>query len=109
MGKMVTESVCAVVVTYNPAPTFVDNALAIATQVGQVVVVDNGSSGGTESQLQRLDTAIGCHLIRNRENLGIAAALNLGVRYGIDGGFEWICTFDQDSQVCDEFVSKMLE
>lgn len=106
--KMTAPSVCAVFVTYKPRPTFIPNIEAVAAQVNQVVVVDNGSSGETEQHLQELEARLGCKVIRNRQNLGIAAALNLGVNYATEAGFDWVCTFDQDSRVCAEFFSKML-
>jgi rhamnosyltransferase len=101
--------VCAVIVTYNPRPTFIDNIAALRPQVDHVVVVDNGSSGGTEQRLQVLEGRQDCTVIRNHHNLGIAAALNLGVNHAIEAGFDWIATFDQDSRVSDGFISQMLE
>ncbi len=106
---MTAQSVCAVFVTYNSRPAFVENILAVAAQVGHVVVVDNGSSGETEQHLRELETRPDCTVIRNRQNLGISVALNLGVKYAIEAGFDWVCTFDQDSQVRDGFIASMLE
>jgi rhamnosyltransferase len=107
---MTAQSVCAVVVTYNPRSTFIDNIEAIAAQVRHLVVIDNGSSAAeTEQYLCELETRLGCKVVRNHQNLGIAVALNLGVKYVIEAGFDWVCTFDQDSRVCDGFVSEMLE
>ncbi|HEX4426178.1 MAG TPA: glycosyltransferase family 2 protein [Terriglobales bacterium] len=103
------ESVCAVIVTYNPQARFVEDVAAIAAQVGCVVVVDNGSSNESAKPLLGLETRPSYKIIRNLQNLGIAAALNQGVNYAIDGGFDWICTFDQDSSVGDGFISIMLE
>ncbi len=101
--------VCAVFVTYNPDPAFLDNIAAVAPQVGHVVVVDNGSGSETQQCLLTLEARQKCTVIRNQENLGIAAALNLGVKYAIEAGFDWIATFDQDSRVSEGFVSQMLE
>jgi rhamnosyltransferase len=106
---MTAQSICAVIVTYNPQSTFVDNIAAVAAQVSHVVVVDNGSSSGTEQHLRQLEMRLGCKVIRNPQNLGIAVALNLGVKYGLEVRCDWICTFDQDSRVCDGFISEMLE
>jgi rhamnosyltransferase len=106
---MTAQFVCAVMVTHNPKPTFIDNVAAIAAQVGRVVIVDNGSSCETEQYLQELERHLGCKVIRNHQNLGIAVALNLGAKYAIEARFDWICTFDQDSRVSDGFISKMLE
>ncbi len=105
---MTAESVCAVIVTYNPQPTFVDGIGAIAAQVREVVVVDNGSSGDTEPYLQELETRPRCRVIRNRQNLGVATALNLGVKHAIEAGYDWVCTLDQDSTVCTDFIAQML-
>lgn len=88
---------------------FVDNIVNVAAQVDHVVVVDNGSATEMERQLRELEARPGCTVIHNVENLGIARALNLGMKYAIESEYEWVCTFDQDSQVCDGFVSKMLE
>ena len=107
--EMTAQCVCAVIVTYNPRAMFIDNIVAVAAQAGHVVVVDNGSSGETEQHLLELATRPCCKVIRNHENLGIAAALNLGAKYAMEAGFEWVCTFDQDSRICDRFISKMLE
>jgi rhamnosyltransferase len=98
-----------VIVTTNPHPTFVDNIIAVAAQVGHVVVVDNGSSGGTQQLLQELETGMGCKVIRNRQNLGIAASLNRGIKYAIEAKCDWVFTFDEDSRVSDGFILQMLE
>jgi rhamnosyltransferase len=106
--KLTAQSICAVFVTYNPRPTFIKNIEAVAAQVNRVVVVDNGSLGETGQHLQELEARLGCEVIRNRQNLGVATALNLGVNYATEAGYDWVCTFDQDSRVCEEFFSKML-
>lgn len=97
------------VVTYNPNPSFVENIAAVRVQADHVVVVDNGSSNATEAHLHELESRQGCTVIRNRQNLGIAAALNLGVKHAMDAGFDWVATFDQDSRVSDGFIATMLE
>jgi rhamnosyltransferase len=62
-----------------------------------------------EALLRKIEERQCCTVIRNHQNLGIAAALNLGVKYALEAGFDWIATFDQDSRVCDGFISQMLE
>jgi len=46
--------------------------------------------------------------MRNGDNLGIAAALNIGVRHALAAGYEWIATFDQDSTVPAGYIGTML-
>ena len=102
-------SVCAVIVAHNPSPTIVENVEAVEAQVGHVVLVDNGSSGEAEPYLLALEARPACSVIRNHQNLGIAAALNQAVNRAIRSGFDWVATFDQDSRVRDGFISQMLE
>ncbi|MBQ9013244.1 MAG: glycosyltransferase [Bacilli bacterium] len=45
----------------------------------------------------------------NEENLGIATALNIGVRKALSQGYNWILTMDQDSKASSNMVEKMLE
>jgi rhamnosyltransferase len=101
--------VCAVVVTYNPPPALMGNIAAVAAQVQHIVVIDNGSSCETEPYLRALEARKQCTLVRNHQNLGIAAALNLGMKYALEAGYDWIATFDQDSRASDGFIAQMLE
>src|SRR5690348_16312036 len=103
------QTICAVFVTYKPRAEFIDNIVNVAPHVDHVVVVDNGSSTETEQRLREFGMRSGCTVIRNVENLGIARALNLGVKYALESEYDWVCTFDQDSQVSDGFISKMLD
>ena len=48
-------------------------------------------------------------VIFNEENLGIATALNIGVREALNQGYNWILTMDQDSKASSNMVEKMLE
>jgi rhamnosyltransferase len=101
-------SVCAVIVTYRPGVSFEENVLAIASQGVGTLVIDNGSGAEMEQRLYALADQLGCKVICNHRNLGIAAALNLGLKYALESGFDWVCTFDQDSLVDEDFFSKML-
>jgi rhamnosyltransferase len=101
--------ICAVIVTYNPQPAFLDNVAAIGSQADHMVVVDNGSSVETELHLRSLEALRNCTVIHNRQNLGIAAALNLGVKYAMEAGFDWVATFDQDSRISEGFIAQMLD
>ncbi|MGA9071077.1 MAG: glycosyltransferase, partial [Terracidiphilus sp.] len=101
--------VCAVVVTYHPKPEDIENLAKVRPQVEDLVVVDNGSSAETLKLLRAASAAGTYTLIENGENLGIAAALNMGVQYSIDRGFVWTILFDQDSSVTPDYISAMLK
>jgi len=106
---MTPQSVCAVIVTYGPASTVLDHISKILQQVQALVVVDNGSSDHELGRLRVASPTFGFHLIENGENLGIAEALNQGVRWAKSQHYPWIILFDQDSGITDGFIDQMFQ
>jgi rhamnosyltransferase len=102
-------SICAVVVSYRPAEEIIENAIALLDQVDEVVIVDNGSGADTNELLGRLGGYSGVRVVYNKENLGIAAALNIGIKYAKAAGHQWLATFDQDSKVTPDMIMTMLQ
>jgi rhamnosyltransferase len=101
-------SICAVIVTFYPAAEIIENVAVLLDQVDEVVIVDNGSGEEAKRQLERLAGSPRVSVIYNRENLGIAAALNIGVRHAKAAGHQWVATFDQDSKVTPGMIRVML-
>src|SRR6185437_6681202 len=98
----------AIIVTFHPSPALVGNVELLKPQVSEIVIVDNGSGESSATMLRELEKQSGIRVIWNGKNLGIAAALNIGVRHAAAGDYPWVLTFDQDSTVTPEFVQKML-
>jgi len=79
-----------------------------------MVVVDNGSSAEELAPLRAAAAALDFELIENGDNLGIAAALNLGVHRAQALGDTYVLLLDQDSCVEGSsgdkgFVATMLQ
>lgn len=104
---MTAQSVCAVIVTYHPAARMIDNLYSIRAQVDGMVVVDNGSSPAELDALSAACIDCGFKLITNGENLGLAEALNQGVRQALSEKFTWVILFDQDSTITPGFIRQM--
>lgn len=100
--------VCAVIVTYNPSSELPTNIAALRSQVGALVIVDNASKEGADALLDEASLLHRCVVIRNQSNLGIAAALNTGVRWALGHGYAWVALFDQDSTVPEHYIEAML-
>ena len=98
----------AVVVSYNPSREILLNIAILAGQVGHIVVVDNTPSTSTQTVIDELEQRGGCIVIRNKKNLGIATALNIGVQRAIALGCEWIVTFDQDSRSGEGYIQGLI-
>jgi rhamnosyltransferase len=96
------------VVTFHPDADVLENLSKLREQMQALVVVDNGSSEASLSLLRAASSQLGFELIENRENLGIAAALNTGIHWAERNGFKWAILFDQDSAVTEGFMDAML-
>jgi rhamnosyltransferase len=101
-------SICALVVSFYPAAEIIENVAALLDQVDEVVIVDNGSGEDTKQMFGHLNGDPRVSVIFNHENLGIAAALNIGVRHAKAAGHQWVATFDQDSKVTPGMILAML-
>lgn len=91
--------ICGIIVTYFPSSDLLEVVEAIRGQVSNIVIVDNGSGVAANTLFEGFQRD-GIEVVRNPENLGIAAALNIGVARARDLGSDWVLTLDQDS-VCD--------
>jgi rhamnosyltransferase len=100
--------IAAVVVSYIPSREVLRNIENLVAQVGHVVIVDNTPSINPQTVISELEQQGGCTVIRNGKNLGVAAALNVGVQRAISRGCEWIVTFDQDSRIEDGYIDGLI-
>ncbi len=99
------EQTCAVIVTYHPDGGLPRRVAGIAQQVGAVVIVDNHSSDEARRMLRDLCAGSpNVDLIANRENRGVAAALNQGIEWARARGYAWALTLDQDTIPMDSLV-----
>ncbi len=59
--------------------------------------MDNGSDKEPVAVLKFLNDKLNVDIIYNDENLGIATALNIGIKYAEKSNCKWILTMDNDS------------
>lgn len=102
-------TICAVIVSYHPSNELLDNVAALRDQVDEIMIVDNSSDLATKTLLDQLRNDPKVSITYLPENLGIAAALNVGVKYAQSAGHEWLATFDQDSQASPKMIATMLQ
>lgn len=63
----------------------------------QTIVIDNASNDGTVEYIR--DHFPEIHLIESKENLGFGRANNIGMRYALDHGGEYVFLLNQDAWV----------
>jgi rhamnosyltransferase len=103
------KSILAIVVTYHPDGLFPERFERLIGQVGALLIVDNGSGAAAVSMLRETASRINMPLILNSENLGLAAALNMGAAHAIANGYRWALLFDQDTVPGDEVFEGLRE
>ena len=103
-------SVCAVIVSYFPDLARLDALLeSVRSQVGMVVIVDNGSSDDALTGIRRLAHRAAVRLIEFDENRGIAVAHNAGIRHAMESRFEYVLLLDHDSRLLPDCVPQLLQ
>jgi GT2 family glycosyltransferase len=95
-GSQLT-SLLVVIVNWNCGSDTTRAIQSVEGQNADVLVVDNGSTDGSgEAVVDLLDPG---RFIRLAENRGFAAGANVGIRWGLDAGFDFICLLNADAVV----------
>jgi len=101
-------SVLGIVVTFHPAADALLPLLrSLAQQVDALLVVDNtpGTGEDIEVVLAPLRASLSrLRLLRLGDNIGIAAAQNIGIRIALEEGFDYVLLSDQDSLPAPDMV-----
>jgi rhamnosyltransferase len=100
--------ICAIITTYYPQD-IVATVASIVDQVSKVLIVDNGRLDNRVFDILPEKCLTKLHIIVNDRNYGIATALNQGIAYARENGFDWILTLDQDTTCFPDMVSNLVE
>ena len=103
--------VAAIIISYNPDNNLLDSINLLINQVEKIIIVDNGSK---DEKIKNINSIANIdkekiQVIFNKENLGIATALNIGVKEALAQDYKWILTMDQDSKASINMIEKMFE
>ena len=101
-------SMAGVVVLYRPGTEVLGHMGSYLDQVDVLYALDN-SEEPDATLVRSLECLPKVRYLANGQNLGVAAALNLGARMAIAEGRQWLLTMDQDSVATPGMVTKMLE
>lgn len=75
----------------------------------EVVVVDNGSTDESVTEISKIKSQIpNSTLLTNQENLGFSGGNNTGIRYAMERGADWVLVLNNDTIVEKNFLTEML-
>ena len=96
---------CGMVTLYNPTQENINNIYEYLDELDKVYLIDNSSIDN--SKLIKKNKKI--MYIPNKENLGIATALNIACKQAIKDKFNWILTMDQDSKITKKVLMELIK
>ncbi len=102
--------IAAIIILYHPDLEAVGRLIAtLAGQVDSVLAIDNtpGSAEGKSGLFTKQDSFV--TYIPLGENVGIAAAQNIGIQFSINKGYSHVLLLDQDSLLPAGFVNLQLK
>ena len=99
---------CAIIVTWNPDPARLLSLLAGIGEQSDFLVLDNASSNATAFIDAVSATPRCCGVVQLDSNIGLASALNQGLRRLQAGPHRYAVLFDQDSQVPAGFFAALV-
>src|SRR3990172_1565611 len=73
----------------------------------ETIVVDNGSAGDQVRRL-RQKVASGVHIIENPENYGFAGGCNVGIRFALSRGADYVLLLNNDTIVDPAFLGSLV-
>ena len=106
---MTNPRVFAIVVTFN-GDKWYDRCFSSLSESEipvETIVVDNASCSESLCYLKQRFPSI--HLIENGENLGFAKANNIGIRYALDHGADFVFLLNQDAWVEKNTISALID
>ncbi len=73
----------------------------------RIILVDNASEDGSGIKLKnefegRID------YIQNQSNLGFSGGNNVGIRYALDHGFDYVMELNNDTEVVPDFLTRLI-
>ena len=110
MVHKIGSTVAAVVVIFNPDDRFKKLLLSVIEQVDKIWIINNQPNFDvdkfiTNGQVECEDKTT---VIENKQNIGLAAAQNQGIKLALADGLDWVLLLDQDSILNKSFVKNML-
>jgi rhamnosyltransferase len=101
------DKIAAAIILYNPSDSLIENINSVLNQVSKIYLLDNSEIEFSENLLNFFSSDPRIQHIRFNDNLGIAEALNIALRFADNDEFDYLLTLDQDSKSSENLVAEL--
>jgi rhamnosyltransferase len=103
-----SNTLCAIITTYRPGAALMQCVQSIRQQVNAILIIDDGDSQDNVAKLHAWFGGMeAVTILHQPKNLGIAAALNRGVKEAAKRGYHWMLLLDDDTIPNSDMVSRL--
>lgn len=109
MAERVKENalaICGILTLYSPPESLFTNIATYIEYIDKLFVVDNSLGRNKTMHIDLLLQYPNVEIVASGKNIGIAAALNLGISLAKKENYLWILTMDQDSYFDESQASR---
>jgi len=106
---ILSKKILVIIVTYN-AMKWAEKCLSSLSESKakvDVFIVDNGSTDGTQNFIKTYFRQF--KFIQSPENIGFGAANNLGFRYALDNGYDYVYLLNQDAWIYPDTIDILVQ
>jgi hypothetical protein len=108
-----TPTICAVVLNWNnyrDTKECVESLLKSSLPLAAVIIVDNASKDGSNDKLKRdFKDFASVYFIENPDNYGFAKGVNMGLRFALEKGAEYVLLLNNDAVINVDCIEKLYE
>lgn len=106
---MADNKVCAIIVTFQPDLSHLSELiLSLNSQVEKIVIVENTPESTLNGWVSQQNFVSQIHFVDLKQNQGIAAAHNVGIRWAQAEQYQYVLLMDQDSRAGVDMVRNLL-
>lgn len=98
--------IAGIVTLYNPTDKDISNINTYIDDIDILYVIDNTEG---EDNKKRIPKNKKIKYKFKNENVGVATALNMGAKYAIKDGYDWLLTMDQDTTFKPGVINRLKE